>query len=197
MLDHVEQVRDRMAQVWPIVRDHLRQAQQAQARVYNQGAQLRIFSPGDLVLVLVPTAGCKFLAKWQGPYEVVDRVGKVNYWVRQPRRRKPTQLYHVNRLKQWRGGTDHPERAAMAAPCNIPVVPVGDDLSPPQKQDLGEIILQHQDVFSETPGRTSVAHHNIRTAPGVMVCVPPYRVLEARRNAIQEEVAHMLRARSS
>ena len=75
MVDHVEQVRDRMAQVWPIVRNHLRQAQQAQARVYNRGAQLRIFLPGDLVLVLIPTAECKFLAKWQGPYEVVDRVG--------------------------------------------------------------------------------------------------------------------------
>ena len=55
MVDHLEQVRDCMAQVWPIVRDHLRQAQQAQARVYNRGAQLRIFR----------------LAKWQGPYEVV------------------------------------------------------------------------------------------------------------------------------
>ena len=56
-MDHVEQVRDRMAQVWPIVRDHLRHAQQAQAWVYNRGDQLRIFRPGDLVLVLVPTAG--------------------------------------------------------------------------------------------------------------------------------------------
>ena len=51
-----------MAQVWPIVREHLRQAQQAQARVYNRGAQLRTFQPGDRVLVLVPTAECKFLA---------------------------------------------------------------------------------------------------------------------------------------
>ena len=45
MVEHVEQMRDRMAQVWPIVRDHLRQAQQAQARVYDSGAQLRIFRP--------------------------------------------------------------------------------------------------------------------------------------------------------
>ena len=50
-----------MAQVWPIVRDHLRQAQQAQARVYNRGAQLRLFRPGDLVMVLIPTSECKFL----------------------------------------------------------------------------------------------------------------------------------------
>ena len=49
-LDHVEHMRDRMAQVWPIVRDHLRRAQQAQARIYDRGAQLRVFRPGDLVL---------------------------------------------------------------------------------------------------------------------------------------------------
>ena len=75
------------------------------------------------------------------------------------------------------------------------MVPVGEDLSPAQKQDLDEIVMQHQGVFSEIPGRTSVAHHDIRTAPGVTVRVPPYRVPEARRNAIKEEVGRMLRLR--
>ena len=68
------------------------------------------------MLVLVPTAECKFLAKWQGPYEVVERVGKVNYQVRQPGR--PTQLYHVNILKQWRAPM------GLVARRGIPVVPV-------------------------------------------------------------------------
>ena len=53
-------------------------------------------------------------AKWQGPYEVVEREGEVNYRVRQPGRRKPTQLYHVNILKQWRGGVDPPDPAPLA-----------------------------------------------------------------------------------
>ena len=43
MVDHVEQVRSRMAQVWPIVRDHLRQAQQAQAQYLPTGTG----SPGS------------------------------------------------------------------------------------------------------------------------------------------------------
>ena len=119
-LDHVEQVRDRMAQVWPIVREHLRQAQQAQARVYNRGARLRTFQPGDLVLVLAPMAECKFLVKWQGPYEVVEQVGEVNYWVRQPGRRKPTQVYHINILKQWRGGGEPPDLARAGGPTRDP-----------------------------------------------------------------------------
>ena len=109
------------------------------------------------------------MAKWQGPYEVVDRVGEVNYQVRQPGRRKPTQLYHINLLKQWQTGIAPPALAplGLAARRDIPVVPVGDDLSPAQKQDLEEVILQHQDVFSEVPGRTTVAQHDIRTAPGI------------------------------
>uniref|UniRef100_A0A8C5C6I6 Gypsy retrotransposon integrase-like protein 1 n=1 Tax=Gadus morhua TaxID=8049 RepID=A0A8C5C6I6_GADMO len=194
-VDHVEQVRDRMARVWPIVRGHLQQAQQAQARVYNRGAQPRTFQPGELVLVLVPTAECRFLAKWQGPYEVVERVGEVNYRVRQPGRRKPTQLYHINLLKQWRGGEQTPADPAplsLAARQEIPEVPVGEDLSPAQRHDLDDIILQHRDVFSDLPGRTAATHHDIRTAPGIRVRVPPYRIPEARREAIRTEVRRML-----
>ena len=140
-----------------------------------------------VVLVLIPTAECKFLAKWQEPYEVVDRVGEVNYRVRQPGRRKPTQLYHVNLLKQWRTGADPPapEPLVLAARRDTPVVPMGEDHSPAQKQDLEEVVLQHQDVFSEIPGRTTVAQHDIKTAPGVTVRVPPYRVPEVRGNAIR------------
>ena len=78
MVDHVEQVRRHMAQVWPIVRDHLRRAA-GPGTGLQPGAQLRIFRPRELAMVLIPTAECKFLAKWQGPYEVVDRVGEVNY----------------------------------------------------------------------------------------------------------------------
>jgi hypothetical protein len=122
-------------------------------------------------MVLIPTAECKFLAKWQGPYEVVDRVGELNYRVRQPGRRKPTQLYHINLLKQWRSDTTPPVPAplVLAARRDIPVVPVEDDLSPAQKQDLEEGILQHQDVYSEVPGRTTVAQHDIWTGPGITV----------------------------
>ena len=163
-----------MAQVLPIVRDHLRQAQQAQqAQVYNRGAQLRLFRPGDLVMVLIPTAECKFLAMWQGPYKVVKQVR--NYRVRRPGRRKPTQLNHVNLLKQWRSDPAPPAPAplALAARRDIPAVPMGEGLSPAQKQDLEEVILQHQDVFSELPGRTTVIQQDIKTAPGITVRVLP------------------------
>ena len=55
-----------------------------------------------------------------------------------------------------------PAPLGLVARRGIPVVPVGEDLSPAQKQDLNEVIMQHQDGFSELPGRTSVIHHDIQ-----------------------------------
>ncbi len=98
-IEHVREMRERIDRVMPLVREHLTKAQQAQQRHYNRAAQPREFQPVDHVLVLVPTAACKFLAEWQGPYTVTERVGPVTYRVRQPRRRKEEQLYHINLLK--------------------------------------------------------------------------------------------------
>ena len=63
LVEHVEEVQDRMAKIWPVVRRHMTEAQAAQAKVYNRGAQPRTFQTGDKVLVLVPTSECKFLAR--------------------------------------------------------------------------------------------------------------------------------------
>ena len=193
VVEHVDTMKHRMAQVWPIVREHLQLAQQAQARIYNRGAKLRTFQTGEKVLVLIPSADCKFLAKWQGPYEIVERIGEVNYRLQQPGRRKPTQLYHVNLLKPWRSPSSPHVNQVFYTQQPLPDVPVGELLGPSQRQDLSELVLQHQDVFSELPGRTSMAVHDIQTNPGVTVRVRPYRIPEARRAAIHEEVTKMLK----
>ncbi len=76
-IEHVQDMRERIDRVMPIVREHLTKAQQAQQRHYNRAAQPRELQPGDYVMVLVLTAACKFLATWQGPYTV--KVGPVTY----------------------------------------------------------------------------------------------------------------------
>ena len=91
VFEHMEQMQLRMAQVWPVVRGHMRKAQDAQARVYNRGPKVREFQPGEKVLVLV-SMNDKFLAKWHGPYETVNRTGPVNYLIRQPGWHKSHQI---------------------------------------------------------------------------------------------------------
>ncbi|KAL1282699.1 hypothetical protein QQF64_001502 [Cirrhinus molitorella] len=190
VVEHVKQMRDRLDRVMPLVREHLTKAQQAQQCQYNRAAQPREFQPGDRVMVLVPTAACKFLATWQGPYTVLEKIGPVNYHLRQTGRRRETQLYHVNLLKKWVGTRDQLAALAISDPV---VVDINPELAAGQKTELQHLVGQFSDVFSTRPGQTNVIEHEIRTPPGVIVRQRPYRVPEARRTAIESEIQDMLK----
>ncbi len=190
VIEHVKEMRERIDRVMPLVREHLFKAQQAQQRHYNRAAQPREFQPGDRVMVLVPNSACKFLASWQGPYTVTERTGPVTYRVRQPGRRKTDQLYHVNLLKKWVG--TRVQLAALTAVEPV-VVDTNPQLSAAQKTELQHLVGQFPDVFSSTPGQTQILQHEIRTPPGTIVRQRPYRVPEARRQAIEEEIQQMMK----
>ncbi|KAL1258013.1 hypothetical protein QQF64_011257 [Cirrhinus molitorella] len=189
-VEHVKEMRERIDRVMPLVREHMVKAQQAQQRHYNRAAQPREFQPGDHVMVLVPNTACKFLASWQGPYTVSEKVGPVTYQVRQPGRRRQDQLYHINLLKKWHGTRTQLSALATVSPVAVDVNP---HLSAAQKTEIQHLIGQFSDVFSPRPGRTHVLQHDIRTPPGVIARQRPYRVPEARRQAIEEEVQEMLK----
>ncbi|XP_061837516.1 uncharacterized protein [Nerophis lumbriciformis] len=189
VIDHVAQLQARARKIWPMVREHMEKAQREQAKTYNRGATLREFQVGEKVLVLVPSGECKFFARWQGPYEVIERMGPVNYKVNQPGRRKGHQIYHVNILKKWHAAEPLPSTAFLTAhsPQTTPPVPIGEDLSPSQKQEVKELLGRNQDRLSELPGRTQAIKHDIETKPGKVIRQRPYRIPEARRAAIKEE----------
>ncbi len=173
LVEHVAEMRQRIDRVAPLVREHMAKAQQAQQRHYNRAAQPREFQTGDRVMVLVPTAACKFLATWRGPYTVIEKVGPVTYRVRQPGRRSPEQLYHVNLLKKWVGTREQTVALATVEPVLVDTNP---DLSATQKAELQHLIGQFSDVFSAVPGRTHLLQHNIRTPTGVIIKQRPYRI---------------------
>lgn len=52
----------------------------------NDGGMMPMSSPRPLhldkkVLLLLPSSSNKLLVEWQGPYEIIERVGEVNYRV--------------------------------------------------------------------------------------------------------------------
>ncbi|KAL1280109.1 hypothetical protein QQF64_014709 [Cirrhinus molitorella] len=141
-------------------------------------------------MVLVPNAACKFLATWQGPYTVLERIGPVTYRLQQPGKRRAEQLYHINLLKKWVGTRDQLAALATSVPL---VVDVNPHLLAAQKTELRHLVGQFSDVFSSVPGQTTVLQHDIRTPPGVIVRQRPYRVPEARRQAIEDEPDGTLR----
>ena len=84
-----------------LVSEHVKGAQMCQKLWYDQNASETVLESGEEVLVLLPTTGKKLLAQWQGPYTVVRKVGKVNYELYMPDKRKKKAIFHINMLKKW------------------------------------------------------------------------------------------------
>ncbi|KAM9173394.1 uncharacterized protein ACDP82_000495 [Pangshura tecta] len=63
IIEHVMQMKDRIAQVTPIVREHMEKAQETQQTYYNRQAMAQKFQVGNRVMVLVPTVESKLLAR--------------------------------------------------------------------------------------------------------------------------------------
>ena len=68
---------------------------------YDRKAKLRSFEPGDEVLALLHVKGNLRLAKFSGPYKVLERLESVDYRVHTPGRRKIWRICYVNLLKPY------------------------------------------------------------------------------------------------
>ncbi|KAJ8333437.1 hypothetical protein SKAU_G00414450 [Synaphobranchus kaupii] len=66
-------------------------------------------------------------------------------------------------------------------------VQMGEQLTPSQRQDLQDLVNRNRDVFSTEAGHTDLIQHQIITEPGRRVKLRPYRIPEARREAIAAE----------
>ena len=100
-IQYVLDLRAKLHSLGVMSRERLHQAQESQRRLYDRGTRLRDLTPGDKVLVLLPTCSTKLLAKWQGPFVVTRWVGDVDYEVVRLDRGNSTQIYHINLLKRW------------------------------------------------------------------------------------------------
>ena len=61
---------------------------------YNRRARERKLNIGDNVLLLLPTENNKLTLAWRGPYEVVKRVGEVDYRIRVT----PDKIKHITSI---------------------------------------------------------------------------------------------------
>lgn len=54
------------------------------------------------MLYLLSLSSSKLCTKWQGYFEVTQRVGNVDYEVKRMDRSRARQVYHLNHLKPWK-----------------------------------------------------------------------------------------------
>ena len=206
VVSHVIAMREKMSMMVDLVKENMTQAQGRQKHWYDQKARHREFQEGDQVLVLLPTSANKLLARWQGPYEVRKRVGRVNYQIEMHDRRKRRRIFHVNMLRKFNTPevVGYSEEVADiedegisvwdGQPDGEPEKPsVGEQLSAEQRADLDQLLTDFQDVMRNTPGRTDRAEHRIETGGARPVRLPPYRLPHAYRDTVKQELDEMLK----
>ena len=202
IVSYVLLMQNRLSKLRDVVRTNLEEAQRAQKKWYDRNARSREFSPGDQVLVLLPTSTNKLLAEWQGPYPITRRISEVNYEVRMADRRKQKRIFHVNMLRAWQAPTavscwaedisDEDEDPLTYSDTRSDSEPLFEEsLSPTQVSDLQCIYERFATVLNSNPGRTTMAEHRIHTGLAKPVRLPPYRIPYAYRDIVREELKQM------
>ena len=101
VVSHILDMREKMELMTSIVEENLKETQQNQQRWYDKTARDRNLEVNEEVLVLLPTSTNELLAQWQGPYQVLRKVGKTNYEIPIKKgNRKRKKIFHINMLKK-------------------------------------------------------------------------------------------------
>jgi len=96
---YVLDLRERIEETCQLAQEEIAKVHKRNQTYYNWRAREIRLNIGDSVLLLLPTENNKLTLAWRGPYEVVERVGEVEYRIRvTPDKIKS---YHVNMLKKY------------------------------------------------------------------------------------------------
>ena len=187
IVSYVLLMREKLEKMSELVKLNLSKAQQVQKQWYDRNAREREFRTGEKVLVLLPTSSKKLFAQWQGPYEVVRQVGKVNYQVDMHDHRKRKRIIHVNMMRKWYEAessgywmeemSDPGEEDLSWKDVKDSVIDqpqLGDLLLPEQRREMEELLHEFSGVLSNKPGRTQLAVHCIDTGTTRPVKLSPY-----------------------
>ena len=211
VVSYILDIREKLQQMSKLVEQNLTKAQMDQKYWYDKNARHREFQPGDQVLVLLPTSTSKLLAQWQGPYEVVKRIGEVDYLIDMHDRRRKRRVFHVNMLKLFHCLTENTEISLWVEEQSgesdndmlEDTVPawteqqsgqptIGSQLRSNQQSQLQQLLEEFTDVLQSKPGRTSLVEHFIDTGNASPIRRPPYRVPHAYRDSVKAELDQML-----
>ena len=91
-------LRERLNDTLKLATEQLESSQVTQKKYFDKKPKARRFSPGNKVLILLPTDTNKQLVQWKLPYEIIDTLGPDDYKVEFNGKEK---TMHANLLKKY------------------------------------------------------------------------------------------------
>ena len=206
-----------------MAKKNLGKSQQRMKTWYDKKSKKRCFKVGDRVLALLPILQQPLQARYCGPYLIIRKVNDVDYVINTPDRRKSQRLCHINMLKEYHDRTTSSSDAAAqpvaVATCLVRTSrdkEVDEDifdstmvlknsdvlrnlkgklhhLSPPEQDEMTQLILQFTELFPDVPGRAECVFHDVDIGNTTPIKQHPYRVNPNKLKFLNEEVDYMLR----
>ena len=211
LFDLVSTVKVRMRRCKQLAEEQIIHSKERTKVWYDKRARHREFAVGDKVLALIPLQGRPMQAKFSGPYEVIKKISPTNYIISTPDRRRAQRLCHINMLKEFlsRDAAEPVPVAFVQAPSeeyqqdveplflsstrvwkqNSAVLEEKlQHLSQLQRDEVLSLINKYPDVFSDKPGRTTAATHDIDVGAAKPIKLPPYRVHPSQVAQVKAEL---------
>ena len=201
LIDFVLDLREKIKVSLQIVNENELMMKSKSKEWYDVNAKSVKFEKGDQVLLL-PLIGKPLQAKYCGPYQVLKRLGEVDYLVGTPDRRKTKRVVHVNLMKRYLARqsehvlvvTDEPVLVSDTGNSKAFLDNINmDHLNQSQIDDLTHVLCNFQSVFSDMPGKTTLVSHDVRLLEGARpVRQSPYPLHPERLELVNKEIKELL-----
>ena len=218
---YVFELRERLEKTMELAHEELEKAQKKQKRNYDRRSKVRRLAVGDEVLVMLPTTSNKLLMQWMGPFPVVAKVGQFDYKVSVDgslrtyhinllkkyfrreevfRSDQPTErvtdsrvaLCRVADTEEMEDEFDMPDLLEVNKSEGIQDVLVGQTLTLSQKEQLQQVLKDHEITFNNEPGRATFGEHRIPLRKDEIVQSKPYQIPFALRESVDKDIKAML-----
>ena len=164
----------------------------------------RSYMPGDMVFTRIPGCRANLQASWEGPFKVVKCIPPLNYEI-QDADNTWSRVTHLNNLKTYKPlPKPQPlqvqaaclvaeENSEMTAVVNKGPSLVGGPCVGYSQGEMDQLLQEHAEVFSSTPGRAQVDPFSIRLEQDALPSSrPPYQVPIHLREEVNTQIDQLL-----
>ena len=161
----------------------------------NVGAKTRTFSVGDLVMYRTPGLNSKMHDSWEGPYQVQEVCGLVNYKIGKTDKKTGGKFVHVNLLKKFHKVHDVCRLdVVMSDECEGNRNKLSGVCEEFNQEELDSVLHDFRYVFSDEPGLCTECVMDINTGSALPISRPPYSIPVDIREKVRKEIEGMEKA---
>ncbi|GFY59491.1 transposon Ty3-I Gag-Pol polyprotein [Trichonephila inaurata madagascariensis] len=176
VVDYVFELINRMKRCQESAILHMEDAKQNKKLWYDRRTIKRQFQPGELVWVIAPFRPNNLSVHRVGPGEIVQPLSETNYVHAEEEDMHSLEL--ENEMSGWSK--------------IISDVQLNSKLSQIQRGQLKELLYEYSNMFSNIPGCTDLAEHDIELESERAIVAKPYRMSSRQIEILESKVNKML-----